>query len=112
MLIAKRGKPFTEGEFIKDCVMKMVDNICPEKKQEFASVCLVCNTVARRIEEISSDIKRQVGDRGVNFVGVDDDMKITEELLDLQSLKGQTRGVDLFDSVCCWTVLILPLFSL
>lgn len=32
--------------------------------------------------------------------GVDDDMNITEELLDLHSLKGQTRGVDLFDSVC------------
>ncbi len=46
MLIAKRGKPFTEGEFIKDCVMKMVDNICPEKKQEFANVCLARNTVA------------------------------------------------------------------
>lgn len=27
-------------------------------------------------------------------------MNITEELLDLHSLKGQTRGVDLFDSVC------------
>lgn len=57
ILIAKRGKPFTEGEFIKDCVMKMVDNIFPEKKQEFANVCLARNTVAWRIEEISSDIR-------------------------------------------------------
>lgn len=48
MLIAKHGKPFTEGTFIKDCVMKMVENICPEKKQEFANVCLARNTVARR----------------------------------------------------------------
>ena len=31
--------------------------------------------------------------------GVDDDMKVTEELLDLQSLKGQTRGTDLFTAV-------------
>ena len=29
MLIAKHGKPFTKGMFIKDCVMKMVENICP-----------------------------------------------------------------------------------
>ncbi|KAK0136318.1 General transcription factor II-I repeat domain-containing protein 2 [Merluccius polli] len=62
MLIAKHGKPFTEGEFVKDCVMKMVDNICPEKQQEFANMCLARNTVARRIEEISADVKRQVGD--------------------------------------------------
>lgn len=62
MLIAKHGKPFTEGTFIKDCVMKIVENISPEKKQEFAHVCLARNTVARRIEDISSDIQRQLGD--------------------------------------------------
>ena len=113
MLIAKHGKPFTKGMFIKDCVMKMVENICPEKKQEFANVCLARNTVALRIEDILSDIQRQLGDRGVTFDyfslacdestdasdtaqlliflrGVDDDMNVIEELLDLQSLKGQT----------------------
>lgn len=122
-LIAKHCKPFTEGEFIKDCVMTMVKNICPEKQQEFAKVCLARNTVARRIEEVSSDIKRQLGIRGKEFDffslacdestdasdtaqlliflrGVDNEMNITEELLDLQSLKNQTRGTDLFSSVC------------
>ena len=59
----RHGKPFTEGEFVKDCVMKMVDNICPEKQQEIANTCLSRNTVARRIEELSADVKRQVGDR-------------------------------------------------
>ena len=52
MLIAKHWKPFTEGEFIKDCVMQMVEKICPEKKQDFANVSLGRSTVARRIEEI------------------------------------------------------------
>ena len=59
-LIAKLCKPFTEGEFIKDCMMKMVEKICAEKKQAFANVCLACNTVVRRIEDVSSDIKRQL----------------------------------------------------
>lgn len=31
--------------------------------------------------------------------GVDDEMNVTEELLDLQSLKDQTRETDLFGSV-------------
>ncbi|XP_072303167.1 general transcription factor II-I repeat domain-containing protein 2 [Eucyclogobius newberryi] len=123
-LIAKHSKPFTEGEFIKDCVMTMVEKLCPEKKQDFANVCLARNTVARRIEDVSSDIKRQkLGARGKEFDffslacdestdasdtaqlliflrGVDSDMNVTEELLDLQSLKNQTRGTDLFVSVC------------
>ncbi len=40
VLSAKPGKPLTEGEFIKDCVRKMVENICLGKKQEFAIVSL------------------------------------------------------------------------
>ena len=35
MLIAKHGNSFTEGTFMKNCVLKMVENICPEKKQSF-----------------------------------------------------------------------------
>ncbi|KAF7245500.1 Carnitine O-palmitoyltransferase 1, liver isoform [Varanus komodoensis] len=123
MLIAKHCKPFTVDEFIKDCVMKMVEKMCPEKKEEFANVCLARNTVVRRIEDVSSDIKRQLEAKGVEFdffslgcdesmdasdttqlliflSGVDNDMNVSEELLDLQSLKDQTRGTDLFVSVC------------
>ncbi|XP_068110957.1 general transcription factor II-I repeat domain-containing protein 2-like [Hyperolius riggenbachi] len=122
LLIAKNSKSFTEGDFIKECVMKMVENICPEKKQEFANICLARNTVARRIEDISSDIKRQLMSKGEVFDffsiacdestdlsdtaqlliflrGVDDEINVTEELLDLQSLKDQTRGKDLFVAV-------------
>lgn len=31
-LIAKAGKPFTEGPFLKDCMMKVADILCPEKR--------------------------------------------------------------------------------
>ncbi|KAL3977581.1 hypothetical protein ACER0C_018643 [Sarotherodon galilaeus] len=119
MLIAKHGKPFTEGTFVKVCVMKMMENICLERKQEFLNVYLARNTVAQRAEDISSDAHRQLGDRGVDFDyfslacdestdasdtaqlliflrGIDDKMK----LLDLKSLQGQTRGMDLFIFVC------------
>nr|XP_049594684.1 general transcription factor II-I repeat domain-containing protein 2 [Syngnathus scovelli] len=104
-------------------MMTMVEKICPEKKQEFANVCLARNTVARRIEDVSSDIKRQLEARGKEFDffslacdestdasdiaqlliflrGVDSEMNVTKELLDLQSLKDQTRATDLFFSVC------------
>ncbi|KAF7243378.1 General transcription factor II-I repeat domain-containing protein 2 [Varanus komodoensis] len=101
----------------------MEEKICPEKKREFANVCLARNTVVRRTEDVSSDIKRQLEAKGVEFDffslacnestdasdtaqlliilrGVDNDMNVSEELLDLQSLKNQTRGTDLFVSVC------------
>ena len=59
MLIARHCTPFTDGEFVKDCVTKMAENICPAKKQEFTNVWLSRNTMARRLENISSDIRRQ-----------------------------------------------------
>ncbi|XP_073672245.1 general transcription factor II-I repeat domain-containing protein 2-like [Paramisgurnus dabryanus] len=123
VLIAKHGKPFSEGEFVQECVMKIAENICPDKKQEFANLCLARNTIARRIEEISSDIKKQVTKRGHKFDnfslacdestdisdtaqlliflrGIDEDMNITEELLDLKSIKGQTRVVKAINFIC------------
>lgn len=47
--------------------MTKVKKICPDMQQDFAKVCLACNTVARRIEEVSSDIKRQLGIKGKEF---------------------------------------------
>ena len=34
-LIAKNTKPFTDGDFIKYCLMAVVETICPEKKIVF-----------------------------------------------------------------------------
>ena len=31
-LIAKEIKPFSDGEFVKDCINILVKNVCPEKK--------------------------------------------------------------------------------
>ena len=40
-LIAKKSKPFTDGEFIKQCIESMVDTVCPGKKGGISlkSVC-------------------------------------------------------------------------
>lgn len=46
---------FADWEFIKDCRMKGVENICPKQKQEFANVCLACNLVVWKLENVSSD---------------------------------------------------------
>lgn len=42
--IARASKPFTDGEFIKSCILSAVDVICPEKKQAFQSINLIGNS--------------------------------------------------------------------
>ena len=123
LLVAKHSKPLTEGEFVKTCVMQMSEHICLQKKKDFPNVCLARNTVARRIKELSKNVPRQLGEKSLNFDffsqacnkstglsdtaqsliflrGVDKHIDIKEELLDLKSLKDQTRGADLFYNVC------------
>ena len=33
--IAKAARPFTEGEFCKNCIIKVCDIVCPDKRQVF-----------------------------------------------------------------------------
>jgi len=39
-LIAKKSKPFAGGEFIQECIVRVADVICPEKKETFAKISL------------------------------------------------------------------------
>lgn len=121
-LIAQHGKPFIDGEFIKQCLMKVTKAMCPEKVQDFDNVSLSRNTIAQRIEDLSANLKDQLKDKACAFdfysiacdestdatdtaqlliflQGVDDNFCCTEELLHMMSLKGKTTGKDIFEVV-------------
>ena len=120
--IAKRGKPFLEGEFVKDCVLKVAEKVCPDKQRAFQNVSLSRMTISLRVEEISSDINDQLKSDMEKYVsmslalnestdigstaqllifirGVIEDFQISEELFAMLSLKDRTRGSDLCDTV-------------
>lgn len=58
--IAVASKPFSEGEFVKTCMMKAAEIVCPEKRQAFANISLTRNTVADRISDLSVDLDSQL----------------------------------------------------
>ncbi|XP_052827992.1 uncharacterized protein LOC128249175 [Octopus bimaculoides] len=43
--IVERIKPFSNGEFFEECMMKVVEVICPEKKDLFSEISLSFRTV-------------------------------------------------------------------
>ena len=49
-LIAQHSKPFSDGDFVKHCLIKVTEIMCLEKVQDFNNVSLSRNTVAWRIE--------------------------------------------------------------
>ncbi|GCC25072.1 hypothetical protein chiPu_0003477 [Chiloscyllium punctatum] len=118
--ITRNSKPFSDGEFMKECLLDSAELICPEKKEAFENVPLSRCTVTRRIGDITRNPERQ--HRAVNFDffslaldescdvcdtaqllifvrGITTDFKITEELAAMQSMKGTTTGNDLFTEV-------------
>ncbi|XP_016327429.1 LOW QUALITY PROTEIN: general transcription factor II-I repeat domain-containing protein 2-like [Sinocyclocheilus anshuiensis] len=122
-LIAKAGKPFTEGRFINYCMQKVADILCPEKKNLFNNLSLSANTVAERISELSSDIYDQLCSKSKVFTassvaldestditdsaqlaifirGINDQFEVTEELLSLCPMHGRTTAKDIFQQLC------------
>ncbi|KAK0141889.1 General transcription factor II-I repeat domain-containing protein 2 [Merluccius polli] len=106
--IARACKPFTEGEFIKNCIEEVCDVVCPDKKQAFANISLSRNTVASWVDELASDLQIHLKTKAKEFVlylfatdestdrtdnaqlsifirGVDAQFSVTEELFEFKS---------------------------
>ncbi|KAK7877299.1 hypothetical protein WMY93_031991 [Mugilogobius chulae] len=121
-LIAKTGRSFSTGDFVKDCLSIAVSLMCPSQARTFAQLSLSRNTVTRRIEDMSRDIKEQFKAKSSRFAafslacdestdisdsaqllifirGVSDSMEITQELAGLETLRGTTKSEDLFAAV-------------
>ena len=61
--IAEKGKPYSDGEFIKNCLEIFVENVSPEKENLVEQINLSRFTVARRIDDLSQNIEVSLKDR-------------------------------------------------
>ena len=120
--IAKQSKSFCDGEFVKQCMLDVADQVCPEQRKKFEEVSLSRRTVARRIEAIDEDLTAQLKKRVPSFQlfslaldestdiddtaqllifvrGISENFEITEELLSMESMKDTTTGEYIFECV-------------
>ena len=51
-VLAKCGKPFTDGGIVKNCLLEVAEELCPEKSKLLQNLTLGPNTVARRIADM------------------------------------------------------------
>lgn len=120
--IALASKPFSEGEFVKTCLLKAAETVCPEKRQAFANISLTRNTVADRISGLSEDLDSQLKRKVRSFIafsvaidestditdvaqlaifirGVDDTLTVTEEFVELVPMTDTTTASDIFTAL-------------
>ncbi|KAL4082395.1 hypothetical protein QTP88_029993 [Uroleucon formosanum] len=118
-MIAKCNRPFNDSEFIKKCMLAVVNEICPEKKKQFEDISLSARTCVRRTEELGTNLIFKLKEKVSKFDcfsiatdestdvcdtaqllifirGIDFNFNISEDLAELCSLKGTTTGEDLF----------------
>ena len=65
--IVKSTRPFTEGEFVKQCMIKVCNVMCPDKKQAFSHISLSRNTVADPVCELTTNLQEQLMEKGKDF---------------------------------------------
>ncbi|XP_048840157.1 general transcription factor II-I repeat domain-containing protein 2-like [Brienomyrus brachyistius] len=121
-LIARTGRSFSTGDFVKECLSIAATIMCPSQAKTFSQISLSRNTVTRRIEEMSRDIKEQFKAKAAGFVAfslacdestdisdsaqllvfirrVNENMEITQELAGFETLRSTTKSEDLFAAV-------------
>jgi hypothetical protein len=112
-ITAKKSKPFTDGEYVKECIMKAAEILRPGKQHLFKTTSLSENTVADRVNDLAGDIQCQLKEKCKDFEaystaidestdvtdtvqlavcirGVNEDFQLVVELLELVPMKGKT----------------------
>ncbi|UYV64600.1 hypothetical protein LAZ67_3001273 [Cordylochernes scorpioides] len=106
-MIAKHSKPFTEGDFIKECLIKVAEIVCPGSVKTFQAIYLSRNTVVERVTDMARNLNDQIKEKSSCFEAFsiacnetcDTDFNIFEELLELVLMHGTTTGEDIFNCV-------------
>ena len=115
-------KPFTDAEFIKECTLAIVNEVCSEKKLLFDSIPLSARTVTRKVEVISENLKLQLKNKCTDFDyfslafdestdacdtaqlaifirGITGNFDVIEKFAELIPMKGTTRGEDIAQAI-------------
>ncbi|KAM9316753.1 general transcription factor II-I repeat domain-containing protein 2-like [Gastrophryne carolinensis] len=104
-LIVCTGRPFVEGEFVKECLLSVAKQMCPEKADLFRESVSAFAKPDKKLSyfslalDESNDVR--VSAQLLIFIrGTNDNFEVTEELAALQSIKGTTTGEDIYEKVC------------
>lgn len=92
--IAANLKPFTDGEFIKECMEAASEILYPAQKQLFSKLSLSGVTVVKCIEELGTDIESTLKEQISKFIFYSLALDESTDLSDTDQLAIFVRGID------------------
>ena len=109
--MAVSSKLFSEGEFIKTCMLKAAEVVFPENRQAFANISLTRNFIVDRISDLSANLNSQLKSKIKRFitfsVAIDESTNIT----DIAQLTTFIRGVEMTLIVSEEFVEMVPMYN-
>jgi hypothetical protein len=57
-----------DGHYVKECIMKAAEILCPEKQQIFKNISPFANVVAKHVNDLAGDTQCQLKEKCENFV--------------------------------------------
>ena len=107
--IALLSEPYCEGEFVKTCMLKEVEILRPGKRHAFANISTTRNSVENRVSYLSTHAFSFATDESTDVTdvtkltifirGVDENLSINEQLLELVPMIDSTEAIDISISV-------------
>ena len=121
-MLAKCGKPFTDGGIVKNRLLEVAEELCPEKSKLFQNLPFGANTVACRIANMGENMIGQIVSYTSKFRhfslamdepfdmcdtpqllifirGVNEDLIVTQELASMNGMYNIVTGEDLFNEL-------------
>ncbi|UYV69091.1 hypothetical protein LAZ67_6002396 [Cordylochernes scorpioides] len=89
-MIAKHSKPFTEGDFIKECLIKAAEIVCPGSVKTFQAISLSRNTVVERVTDMARNLNDQIKEKSSCFEAFS--IACDETTDGAPSMTGKTNG--------------------
>ena len=114
-------RSFTDGDFVKKCMMAVAETVCSEKIKLFSGFSFSARTITRRIRKISENVKynrkgcfedlqfliaidestdkADTAQLAVFVSGVNGNFRVVENFVQLLPMMGATTGADILKTL-------------